>query len=110
MKQKFPALAGAVLILAGTTAPMFAEGSPWLPAPGSGTVTFSYVSQEATDYERSERWRSMAGADSTTIQLAGTLGLDTVWIDRPSLGAARAVDATPTWTFASLAEFAAAIG
>ena len=41
---------------------------------------------------------------------ATAAGLDTVWIDRPSLGAARAVDATPTWTYTSLAEFAAAIG
>ena len=40
---------------------------------------------------------------------ATAAGLDTVWIDRPSLGAARAVDAAPTWTFTSLAEFAAAI-
>ena len=39
---------------------------------------------------------------------ATELGLDTVWINRPSLGAARPVDAEPTWTFESLAEFAAA--
>jgi 2-haloacid dehalogenase len=42
------------------------------------------------------------------IAPAGEMGLDTVWINRPSLGAAREVDAEPTWTFASLAEFAAA--
>ena len=41
---------------------------------------------------------------------ATAAGLDTVWINRPSLGAAKPVDARPTWTFASLAEFAAAIG
>jgi 2-haloacid dehalogenase len=39
---------------------------------------------------------------------ASTLGLDTVWINRPTLGAARPVDAEPTWTFDSMAEFAAA--
>ena len=81
MKNTFAALGGALSLLAAATAPAFGEGSPWLPAPGSGTVTFSYVSQEATDYERSERWRSMSGAESTTIQLAGTLGLDTVWVN-----------------------------
>ena len=81
MKNTFAALAGTCALLAVATAPAFAEGSPWLPAPGSGTVTFSYVSQEATDYERSERWRSMSGAESTTIRLAGTLGLDTVWVN-----------------------------
>ena len=41
---------------------------------------------------------------------ATAAGLDTVWIDRPSLGAARPVEAMPTWTFTSLAEFAAAVG
>ncbi len=41
---------------------------------------------------------------------ATAAGLDTVWIDRPSLGAAKPADANPTWTFTSLAEFAAAIG
>ncbi len=35
-------------------------------------------------------------------------GLDTVWINRPSLGAAREVEAHPTWTFDSMADFAAA--
>jgi 2-haloacid dehalogenase len=39
---------------------------------------------------------------------ATELGLDTVWIDRPSLGAARPVDANPTWTFNSMEDFAAA--
>ncbi len=37
---------------------------------------------------------------------ATAAGLDTVWINRPSLGATREVEATPTWTFTSLAEFA----
>jgi len=39
------------------------------------------------------------------IAPAASLGLDTVWINRPSLGAAREVDVTPTWTFESLADF-----
>jgi 2-haloacid dehalogenase len=39
---------------------------------------------------------------------ATELGLDTVWINRPSNGAAKAVDADPTWTFNSMAEFASA--
>ena len=41
---------------------------------------------------------------------AAAAGLDTVWINRPSKGAAKPVEASPTWTFTSLAEFAAAIG
>jgi 2-haloacid dehalogenase len=40
---------------------------------------------------------------------ATALGLDTVWIDRPGLSAAKRVDADPTWTFNSLTEFVDAI-
>ncbi len=36
-------------------------------------------------------------------------GLDTVWINRPSQGAATPVDADPTWTFTSMRAFADAI-
>lgn len=41
---------------------------------------------------------------------AAAAGLDTVWINRPSKGAAKPVQASPSWTFTSMAEFAAAIG
>ena len=41
---------------------------------------------------------------------AAAAGLDTVWINRPSKGAAKPVEASPTWTFTSMAEFAAAVG
>ncbi len=41
---------------------------------------------------------------------ATAAGLDTVWINRPSKGAAKPAAATPTWTFTSMAEFAAAVG
>ena len=41
---------------------------------------------------------------------ATAAGLDTVWINRPSKGAAKPVAATSTWTFTSMAEFAAAVG
>ena len=40
---------------------------------------------------------------------ATALGLDTVWINRPGLSAAKRVDAEPTWTFDSLTEFVDAI-
>ncbi len=39
---------------------------------------------------------------------AAAHNLDTVWINRPSLGAAMAADADPTWTFDSMEAFAAA--
>ena len=40
---------------------------------------------------------------------ATALGLDTVWIERPGASAARPIDAQPTWTFATLGDFADAI-
>lgn len=43
---------------------------------------------------------------------ASQLGLDTVWIERPdsaSAKAAQTVDAQPTWTFPTLADFASAL-
>ena len=42
------------------------------------------------------------------IRPASAAGLDTVWINRPGIGAAKPVEASPTWTFDSLAEFTAA--
>lgn len=39
---------------------------------------------------------------------ATAIGLDTVWINRPTIGATREVEAEPTWTFDSMAAFAAA--
>ncbi len=43
------------------------------------------------------------------IAPATAAGLDTAWINRPSKGAAKPAAATPTWTFTSLGEFAAAV-
>lgn len=40
---------------------------------------------------------------------ASAVGLDTVWINRPGLSAAKRVDAEPTWTFDSLSEFVDAL-
>ena len=39
---------------------------------------------------------------------ATALGLDTVWINRPTIDATRPVAAEPTWTFESMADFVAA--
>ena len=41
------------------------------------------------------------------IKPASEVGLDTVWINRPTIDATRPVDADPTWTFTSMADFAA---
>ena len=43
------------------------------------------------------------------IAPASAAGLDTVWINRPTIDATRPVEAEPTWTFESLADFTAAL-
>lgn len=66
--------------------PAWAAGSPWLPAPGGGSVAVSYVSQSATEFYRSTTKRPTpgGGADLTqkTFWVDGTYGLsDAVALD-----------------------------
>ncbi len=51
-----------------------AGGSPWLPAPGGGTVAVSFVSQSATEFFRSEDRVPTPGGGHDLAQ-------QTVWID-----------------------------
>ena len=52
---------------------------PWLPAPGAGTITVSYVSQEATEFYRAaQKGPTPAGGHELgqqTLWVAGTYGL-----------------------------------
>lgn len=50
MKTSLTALLTGVAALAAT--PVFAQGSPWLPVPKTGTLTIIQVSQEATHFYR----------------------------------------------------------
>ena len=75
MKHKSPSLLTAVSVVAVTAAPAFAEGSPWLPAPGAGTITVSYVSQEATEFYRAAR-------KGPTPAGGHELGQQTLWFAR----------------------------
>ncbi len=63
----------------------FASGSAWLPAPGSGSVTLSYVWQNADEfYKESTKGDTPAGEDLTqqTVWIDGKYGLsDSVGID-----------------------------
>lgn len=64
------------VLLAATVAvpPAFAEGSPWLPAPGAGTISVSYVSQEATEFYR-------AAVKGPTPAGGHELGQETLWVN-----------------------------
>lgn len=63
----------AVLALA--TAPTaLAAGSPWLPTPGGGNISVSYVSQAATEFYR-------AGDKVPTPGGGHNLAQQTIWVD-----------------------------
>ena len=55
-------------------APAFAGGSPWLPAPGGGSITVSYVSQNATEFYRGTTKGPTPGGGNELSQ-------KTVWVD-----------------------------
>lgn len=63
----------------------FASGSAWLPAPGGGSVTLSYVWQNADEfYKGSTKGDTPAGEDLTqhTVWVDGTYGVsDSIAID-----------------------------
>ncbi len=74
MKHVSSSLLAAVAALTVTVAPAFAEGSPWLPAPGAGTISLSWTSQEATEFYRGQAKRpTPAGGHE--------LGQDTLWVN-----------------------------
>ncbi len=69
-----------------TTAPIVeADGSVWLPAPGSGTMTMSYVSQSADNMWVGKNGPNpipFQGLDQSTVTLNGTYGFsDAVSVD-----------------------------
>ena len=72
MKHRFSVLLATASIVTVTATPAFAEGSPWLPAPGAGTITVSYVSQEATEFYR-------AAVKGPTPAGGHELGQQTLW-------------------------------
>ena len=62
------ALVAAAIMATGS--PAFADGSPWIPDPETGTITISYVSQNATEFYH-------PGLDP----LKDNLSQDTVWVE-----------------------------
>ena len=72
-----PAWATA-LAVAALSPPALADGSVWLPAPGSGSVTVSYVSQTADNMwvgEQGPMPIPFKGLEQTTLLFDGTYGL-----------------------------------
>lgn len=97
---------------------LFAHSAKLLQAPFAHVVT----AQQAQAYKPNPKVFELALSQVKAPVLhvaqsrfhdivpATAAGLDTVWINRPSKGAAKPVEASPSWTFTSMAEFAAAIG
>ncbi len=94
-------LAAAAAVVAFAAPPLAAEGSPWLPAPGAGTITVSYVSQEATEFYRAARkGPTPAGGHELgqqTLWVTGTYGLsDSLALDFRVGGAESSFTAGPS--------------
>ena len=54
----------------------FADGSPWLPDPETGSITISYVSQNATElYSASKKTPLADDLRQETVSVQGTYGL-----------------------------------
>ena len=54
----------------------FADGSPWLPDPETGSITISYVSQNATEFYVASKKMTLADdLRQETVSVQGTYGL-----------------------------------
>ena len=74
MRRYLSIIAAALAVAAVGTSPAFGGGSPWLPAPGGGSLTLSFVSQSATEFYRAAEKRPTPGGGAT-------LGQQTMWVD-----------------------------
>ncbi len=80
---RFPILPVILLAAAPSAAPVLGQASPWLPAPGAGDITVSYVSQEATEFYRQTEKRPTPGGgndlEQQTLWVTGSYGLSDAW-------------------------------
>ena len=74
MRSKSLSILAVVAAVAICASPAFAGGSPWLPAPGGGSITVSYVSQKATEFYRGTVKGPTPGGGNELSQ-------NTVWVD-----------------------------
>lgn len=72
------ALVAAAIMATGS--PAFADGSPWIPDPETGTITISYVSQNATEFYHLNNIPNVP-QKQVKDPLADTLSQDTVWVE-----------------------------
>ena len=85
-------LVAVAAVIVASASPAYAEGSPWLPAPGGGSFTVSVVSQSATEFWRSDKKGPTPGGGETlsqrTVWVDGTYGLsDSIAFDFRAGGA-----------------------
>ena len=59
-------VAGAALVVSLPAQPAFAQGSPWIAEPGTGTISFTYANQNAKEF-----WRPV---DGSITKVTGPLG------------------------------------
>lgn len=71
-KRSISRVAAAAIVI--YASPALSAGSPWLPAPGGGSVAVSYVSQSATEFYRSTAKRPTPGGGAELSQ-------QTIWIE-----------------------------
>ncbi len=69
------AVAASVIVL--TISPAFSGGSPWLPAPGAGSIGLSYTYQTADEYHR----KTSPTSSVDTVPLPSDLQQHTVLVD-----------------------------
>ena len=59
-------VAGAALVASLLAQPVFAQGTPWIAEPGTGTISFTYANQSAKEF-----WRPV---DGNVTKVTGPLG------------------------------------
>ncbi len=71
----------SVFVFCVSPRPVFADASAWLPEPGTGHLSLSYVSQSAEQFYRGEEKRPLPGGGDEdlsqgTVWLSGTYGFN----------------------------------
>ena len=67
----------------------FADGSPWLPDPETGSITISYVSQNATEFYHPNKDPLKDNLSQDTVWVAGRYGLSDEFAIDLRVGGAR---------------------
>ncbi len=88
-----PVLVGSGLALCLSAPPSFAQGTPWLAEPGTGTVNISFVNQNATEFYR-QTTKVKGPLEATGANLAQ----NTMWFGvNYAISDAVAIDVQTAW-------------